>query len=51
MDSNFKNDYFYEIEKIYKEIQPAIKKRLQSLKMFLKMEMTDLSIVSFLFVF
>lgn len=32
MDSNFKNDYFYEIEKIYKEISPAIKKRLKEFK-------------------
>ncbi|MGL4533732.1 MAG: N-glycosylase/DNA lyase [Fusobacteriaceae bacterium] len=29
MDSNFKNEYFYEVEKIYNEIKPAIKKRLQ----------------------
>lgn len=32
MDSNFKNEYFYEIEKIYNEIKPAIKKRLQEFK-------------------
>lgn len=43
MDSNFKNEYFYEIEKVYKEIEPSIKKRLKEFKQIWK-EGDDVSI-------